>query len=131
MVNINKTGMAQRFFGLILILFGMNGYFSFLPIPEKHGFAFEFLNTLHHAGYIFPVVATIMTIAGFLLLNNRWVAFALLIQLPISFNIFAFHLLHDWQGLVMAYIIFGLNNFLILRRFKQFKLLFNQSMDEV
>jgi hypothetical protein len=72
-----------------------------------------------------------MTTAGFLLLINRWVAFALLIQLPISFNIFAFHLFHYWQGLVMAYILFGLNNFLILRRFKQFKIFFNQSVDEV
>lgn len=128
---INKTRIVQGVFGLILTLFGMNGYFSFLPIPEKQGFALEFLTTLHHAGYIFPVVATIMTFTGILLLINRWVAFALLIQLPISFNIFAFHLFHDWQGLVMAYILFGMNNFLILRRFKQFKGLFNQLGKEV
>ena len=130
-MEINKTRIIQRIYGLILILFGMNGYFSFLPIPEKQGFAFEFLNILHHAGYIFPVVATIMTTAGFLFLIDRWVAFALLTLLPISFNIFAFHLFHDWQGLVMAYILFGLNNFLILRRFKQFRILFTQSVGEV
>lgn len=118
--------ILQIVFGLILILFGLNGFISFLPIPEKQGFAFEFLQTLRQARYIFPVVATIMTTTGILLLLNRGVNFGLLIQLPVSFNILAFHLFHDWQGLIAAYIIFGMNIFLILRRFKQFKILFSQ-----
>lgn len=118
--------ILQITFGLILILFGLNGFFSFLPIPEKQGFAFEFLYTLRQARYIFPVVAIIMTTTGILLLLNRWVNLGLLIQLPVSFNIFAFHLFHDWHGLVAAYIIFGINIFLITRRFKQFKMLFSQ-----
>jgi putative oxidoreductase len=127
-MGINKTRVVQVVFGLILILFGLNGYFSFLPIPEKHGFAFIFLHTLRQAGYLFPVVATIMTTTGILLLLNRCVAFGLLIQLPVSFNIVAFHLFHDWQGIPVAYCIFALNVFLIVRRFNQFKILFN---DEV
>jgi putative oxidoreductase len=124
-MKIKITRIVQIVFGLGLVLFGLNGFFAFLPIPEKQGFAFEFLHVLRQAGYIFPVVAAIMTTSGTLLLLNRWVAFALLIQLPISFNIFAFHLFHDLHGLLAAYPIFGLNMFLILRRFKQFKTLFS------
>src|ERR1700722_7631615 len=108
-MKINFTKIVQLVFGLILILFGINGFISFLPIPEKQGFAFEFLHTLHQARYLFPVIAAIMTTAGVLLLSNRAVIFGLLIQLPISFNIFAFHLFHDWQGLIAAYVIFGMN----------------------
>lgn len=125
-MRINMVRVLQIVFGLILVLFGLNGFISFLPIPEKQGFAFEFLHTLHQARYIFPVVATIMTTTGVLLLLNRGVNFGLFIQLPISFNILAFHLFHDWQGLIAAYIIFGMNIFLILRRFRQLKILFSQ-----
>jgi putative oxidoreductase len=120
-MKINKTRIVQTIFALILILFGLNGFFSFLSIPEKQGFAFEFLQTLHQARYIFPVVAILMTTTGFLLLLNRWIFIGLLMQLPVSFNIFAFHLFHDWQGLGAASIIFGLNSFLILRSVKKFK----------
>ncbi len=116
--------MARILLGLILIIFGLNGFFAFLPLPEKQGFALEFLHTLRHSGYIFPMVATIMTTSGVLLLLNRWVGFALLIFLPISVNIFAFHLFHDQQGLVAAGPLFGLTNFLIFRNLKKFKELF-------
>ncbi len=124
-MKITKTRIVEIVFGLLLILFGLNGFFKFLPLPEKSGFASEFLHILHQAKYIFPMIAMIMTLTGTLLLSNRGVAFALLMQLPISINIFAFHLFHDFDGLIVAYIIFGLNNFLIMRRLKQYKNLFN------
>lgn len=123
-MKVNITRIVQIAFGLILVLFGLNGFFAFLPIPEKQGFALEFLETLRQAGYIFPIVAIIMTTAGTLLLLNKWVAFGLLIMLPVSFNIFAFHLFHDLGGLIAAYVLFGMNNFLILRNLSRFKTLF-------
>src|ERR1043165_1431168 len=115
----------QIIFGLILILFGLNALFAFLPLPEKRGFALDFLNSLHQAKYIFPIIGTIMTTTGILLVLNRWVAFGLILLLPVSFNIFAFHLFHDREGLVAAWIIFALNNFFLIRRREQFKILFN------
>lgn len=114
----------QIIFGVILVVFGLNALFAFLPIPEKQGFALAFLNALHQTKYIFPVIAAIMTAAGILLLLNRLVAFGLILLLPVSFNIFAFHLFHDRQGLIAAWAIFALNNFFLIRRSKQLKTLF-------
>lgn len=113
--------ITQVVYGLILILSGLNAFFSFLPIPEKQGFAGEFLSTLHRAGYLFPLIATVMTTAGILLVINRWVALALLIQFPVSVNILAFHLFHDQAGLAAAGVIFGLNNLMIMTHFNQLK----------
>lgn len=122
-VAMNTIKIIQKLFGLMLILFGLNTLFSFLPIPEKEGFALDFLHTLHEAKYIFPIVAAIMIGSGTLLLLNKWVAIGLLLQLPVSVNIFAFHLLHDWDGLIMAYIVFGLNNLLIIKNLNTYKIL--------
>ncbi len=120
--------ILQIFYGLILVVFGLNGFFHFLPIPEKQGFALEFMTTLHTAGYIFPVVATIMCISGTLLLINRAVAFGLILMLPISFNIFLFHLLHDRAALAVAYVLFALNMFHIFRNANQYKKLFKKEI---
>lgn len=115
----------QSIYGLSLVLFGLNGFFAFLPLPEKHGFALEFFSALHHSRYIFPSVAGIMTTAGVLLITNKWTALALLIQLPVSFNIFAFHLFHDTDGIVISWAIIALNLFFISKRFDKLKLIFN------
>src|SRR5690242_6183379 len=101
-----KPKIPQIPFGLILILFGLNGFFSFLPIPEKQGFAAEFMDVLHQSLYMLPIVAIIMTTTGLLLLLNKGVSLGLLILVPVSFNIFAFHLFHDWQGLAAASVLF-------------------------
>jgi putative oxidoreductase len=116
--------LMQIFFGLALVVFGLNQFFSLFPVPEKQGFAFEFLNTLHQTHYIFPLIGGIMITTGILLILNRWVAFGMLMLLPVSINIFAFHLFHDWQGLVPALVIFIFNCSLILIRREQFKALF-------
>lgn len=118
---MNITRYARIVLGLSLLLFGLNGFFSFLPIPEKQGFALEFLQTLKKAGYLLPVVAVIMTTSGMLLLLNKGMLVGLLMQLPVSFNIVAFHLFHDRQGLIVAYVMFTMNMFLILKNYKQFK----------
>lgn len=123
-MRANIIKVLQAIFGLILVLFGLNGFFSFLPILEKKGFAYEFLHTLHQARYIFPIVSTILTTTGILLFLNKGVNFGLLILLPISFNILAFHFFHDPHGLIAANIIFGMNMFFILLRYRHFRLLF-------
>ncbi|MBS0615672.1 MAG: DoxX protein [Verrucomicrobia bacterium] len=110
-------------YGAALITFGLNGFFGFLPIPEKQGFALEFMTTLHHAGYVFPAVASIMLLSGTLLLLNRATLLGLFLMLPVSFNIFFFHLLHDRAALVVAWLLFALNMFHIFRHKQTLKLL--------
>lgn len=118
--------VLQICYGSALVIFGLNGFFHFLPIPEKQGFALEFMATLHAAGYIFPAIAIIMCLSGILLLINRAVAFGLLLMLPISFNIFLFHLLHDRAALALAYALFALNMFHILRNAVHYKTIFKK-----
>jgi hypothetical protein len=45
-MQFNITKIIQILFGCILILFGLNGFFAFLPLPEKQGIAAEFLHAL-------------------------------------------------------------------------------------
>lgn len=118
-------------YGLFLLVAGLNRFFEFAPIPAKTGFAYDFLQVLQQSGYIFPMVALIMTTAGILLLLNRGIVFALLILLPISFNIVAFHLWHDIEGIFIAWPMFALNCVLLFKNFDQLKPIFTEGNPNV
>ena len=108
--------IIQFLFGLSLLIFGLNHFLEVFPLPEKKGFADSFLKVLHDAAYLFPTIALIQIFAGMTLLLNRWVILGLLLLLPVSFNIFAFHLLYDRHALIPALVIFDLNLALLWMR---------------
>ena len=93
------TLIARILFGLILIVFGLNGFFHFMPNPEVPGEAGEFLGALFESGYIFPVISAVELVAGIALLANCFAALALVIFAPIAVNIILFHLFLDLPGI--------------------------------
>jgi len=111
----------QFLFGFSLLIFGLNGFIKFIPLPEKQHFAKIFLETLHEATYLLPTIACLQICTALCLLCNRWVNLGLLVLLPISYNIFFFHVLHDRAALVPAMGILGLNLFLIYDRAEAIK----------
>lgn len=106
--------ILQMLFGLFLLITGANHFLHWMPIPEKAGFAQEFISILERSRYIFPTIGLIMVSSGFLMLINRFQTLALLLQLPISFNIFLFHLFHDKEGVGIGAFIFIANGLLLI-----------------
>ena len=96
-------------FGLILIVFGANKFFGFMPMPELSGGAGEFMGALGATGYIFPVVGAVEMGVGVLLALNLFVPLALVVLMPISVNIVLFHVFLDMGGIVPAAVVGGLN----------------------
>ena len=126
MIGRKIARIAQILFGLGLFIFGLNNFMKFLPLPGKENFAEIFLETLHQAKYLFPTIAIIQIFTGITLISNRWVTLGLLVLLPISFNIFSFHLLHDRQSLMPAVVILGVNVLLLWLRREFIKPIFNK-----
>lgn len=94
---------ARIILGLIFLIFGLNGFFNFLPpqppLPEP---AMNFIMALVNSGYILKLVKGIEVLAGIALLTNRFVALALLFLAPIVINILLFHTILAPAGAVMA-----------------------------
>lgn len=83
---------AARFaLGAIFFVFGLNGFFHFLPQPPAPPAAQAFFGALFASGYLFPLLKTTEVAAGALLLSNRYVPLALTVLAPIIVNIVAFH----------------------------------------
>jgi putative oxidoreductase len=95
------TLIARIFLGAIFLVFGLNGFLQFIPMPTPPPEAYAFFGALMKTGYFFPVLKALEVILGVLLLLNILVPLSLTILAPIIFNIVTFHLFLDPKGLPM------------------------------
>jgi putative oxidoreductase len=85
------TTAARLLLGLVFVVFGLNFFLHFLPMPPIDGPAATFFGGLVAIGYVLPTVKVIEVAAGAALLGNRFVPLALTLLAPIIVNIVAFH----------------------------------------
>ena len=85
--------------GLMFFIFGLNGFFHFLPQPEVSDSVAQFMGALAQSGYMFPLVFATQLVVGILLLANRLVPLALILLAPLTVHIIAFHLAMDLAGI--------------------------------
>jgi putative oxidoreductase len=98
------THISRFLLGLIFLVFGLNGFLHFIPMPPPSGVAAQFLGSMFVTKYLLFVFA-IQLIGGVLLLINRYVPIAQTILGPIVVNILLFHGLMDPAGLGLALLV--------------------------
>ena len=98
-------GIARFLLGLILVVFGLNGFLNFIPQgPLPTGPAGQFMGALVVSHY-FWLVAAIHIVSGALLLANRFVPLALTLFGPVLVNIISFHLFLYPRGVAPAVVV--------------------------
>ena len=95
------THISRFLLGLIFLVFGLNGFLHFIPMPPPSGVAGQFLGAIFVSKYLL-VVSGLQVISGALLLINRFVPLALTILGPIIVNILLFHGLMNPASLGLA-----------------------------
>ena len=123
-MNSTFTKILRIVLALGLLVFGLNKFIGFMPIPELPAQAADFMSSLNAAGYVLPIVGGLEVLIGLLLLFNKWTPFALLLLAPISINIVLVHLFLDMPGFLSALIIILLNIVLIYKHWKAYRSLF-------
>ncbi|GIV57353.1 MAG: hypothetical protein KatS3mg042_0266 [Rhodothermaceae bacterium] len=113
MMNPKAITAARYVLGLMLVVFGLNGFLQFLPMPTPPEAAGRFLGAMIETGYLLPLVKLVELTVGVLLLANRFVPLALVLLAPVSVNIIAFHLFLDPAGIAAGAVVFVLNVFLL------------------
>lgn len=88
---MNIRTALRLLLGLIFFVFGLNGFFNFLPAPQLPPEAQTFMGGLFSSGYFFPVLKGTEVIAGLALLSGYFVPLALVVLAPITLQIFLFH----------------------------------------
>jgi uncharacterized membrane protein YphA (DoxX/SURF4 family) len=96
--------IARYLLGVIFLVFGLNGFLHFIPMPMPSGVAGQFFMALGVSHY-FVVVFLIQLVAAVLLLAGRYVPLALAIIAPVVVNILCYHVFMAPSGLPMAVIL--------------------------
>jgi len=95
------SAIARYLAGSIFLVFGLNGFLHFIPLPPPDGVAGQFMGALFASHYL-TLIFGVQVIAAVLLLANRFVPLALAILAPVIVNILAFHVLMAPSGLPLA-----------------------------
>jgi hypothetical protein len=96
--------IARMLLGIVFLVFGLNGFLHFLPMPPPTGVAGQFFGSIF-ASHYWVVIFAVQTIGGLLLLLNRLGPLALVILGPVIVNIFFFHALMAPAGLPLAIVV--------------------------
>ena len=107
--------IARFSFSFVLILFGLNQFFHFLPNPDYPAKAQELISAFQHSGYIFYTVGTVQITLGIMLLINKYIPLGLLLFAPILVNVLLFHLCVDIAGLPKVLPTLLLYSFFVFR----------------
>ena len=123
-MNETVTKVARYLLGLVMVVFGLNGFLNFMPVPPMPAAAGAFMGALAATGYFFPLLKATEIVVGLLLLANRAVPLALILLAPISVNIVAFHAFLAPAGIGPAALVAVLNAYLGYANWDKFKGLF-------
>ena len=100
--------ISRILLGLMFLVFGLNGFFHFLPNPPiPEGYAGQFLVVMF-GSHLLLVVSAFQVFAGVLLLVGLYIPLALAVLAPILVNIWSYHLLmfpHGFGPPVLATVL--------------------------
>lgn len=96
--------IARYLLGLIFLVFGLNGFLHFIPMPPPAGTAGQFLGALFVSNYL-SVIFALQLAGAVLLLLGRYVPLGLTLLAPVIVNIFLFHVLMAPSGLPLAAVV--------------------------
>ena len=98
------SAIARYLAGAIFLVFGLNGFLHFIPLPPPSGVAGQFMGALYVSHFLWVIFA-FQVIPGVLLLVNRYVPLALAVLAPVIVNILCFHALMAPSGLPLAIVV--------------------------
>lgn len=113
--------VARLLLGLIFLVFGLNGFFNFLPMPPMPERAAAFGMALMQSGYFLPMLKSIEVLSGALLILGLYAPLGIVMLFPIVINIFLFHFFLAPEGLPMAIGILAVELYLIYAYREAFK----------
>jgi hypothetical protein len=95
------SAVARYFLGLTFLVFGLNGFFHFIPQPPPTGLALQFFIAVS-ASHFMAAIFAVQVVSGVLLLVNRYVPLAVTMLAGVLFNILDFHITMAPSGLPLA-----------------------------
>ena len=96
--------ITRYLLALVFLIFGLNGFLNFIPMPPPTGLALQFFTALSGSHYM-VVVFLLELISALLLLTNLYVPLSLTLLAPVIVNILLFHAFMAPAGLPLGIVL--------------------------
>ena len=106
------VAVARYVQGAAFFVFGLNGFFHFLPTPPMPDAAAQFGGALFATGYMFPLIKGVEVLTAVMLLSNRFVPLSLALIAPSVVNLVAFHAFLAPSGMALPLLLLATELFL-------------------
>ena len=94
----SKVTMGLRIlFGIFCLVFGLNKFIGFLPMPVIEGDGGVLMGIYATSGFL-NIIGVLEILGGVALLANKFVPLVLTVMCDIMCNAFLIHALHDMAG---------------------------------
>jgi putative oxidoreductase len=91
-MQFNATNIVSWLLGLVFLVFGLNGFLHFIPLPPMGEDANTFMGLLFKSGWL-SIIKVLEIVCGAMIVFNFKRPLALVILAPIVVCILLFHLL--------------------------------------
>jgi uncharacterized membrane protein YphA (DoxX/SURF4 family) len=85
--------------GLMLLVFGLNTFLQFIPMPQASEQMEAYTYALFSTGFIFPIIAIIEIISGIAFIINKFTSLMAILIMPIILNALLAHMFLDPSGI--------------------------------
>jgi putative oxidoreductase len=105
--------IARVLLGAVFVVFGLNAFLNFIPLPPPQGAAGSMMTILFTSHYLYAVKVFEIS-GGLLLITGRFAALGLTLVGPVVVNILFFDFFLDRSGLPLGLFIGALAAFLLI-----------------
>lgn len=106
--------VIRSLLGLVFLIYGVNAFLHFIPLPMPTGDAGIFMGILIHSHYLYAIKA-FEIIGGAILLSGRFTPLGLTLVGPVIVNIIFYDIYLDPSGLPLGLVITACEVFMIYR----------------
>ena len=98
------SSISRYLLGFIFLVFGLNGFLNFIPMPPPTGLAGQYMGALFMSHFL-VLIFLLQIVPAVLLLANLFVPLALVLLGPVVVNILCFHAFMAPSGFPLAVIV--------------------------
>ena len=100
-------------FGLMMILFGLNKFLNFIPMPEMTQEQMDMFAAFGKISWLMPLVGAAEVLGGLLVAIPKTRALGAIVILPVMVGILLHNLFIDQSGLMIAGVMAAINAWMI------------------
>ena len=118
-MNEKLTMGVRILFGAFMLIFGINKFLNFIPMPPIEGDGGTLMGIYFTSGFL-KIIGVLEVLGGISIIINKYLPLSLIFMIAIMFNALIFHVLHDMAGIGGSAVALAMGLYLVYANKERF-----------